>query len=69
MIFDFLIEGTSNNLILYTIGAIIEILGFALLFNKNLSRINFLKKNHILIGIILVIMGYIIAVSARGNVC
>ena len=68
MLFDFF-NWNLSNILIYLLGAIIEILGFALLFNKNLSRINFLKKNHILIGIILVIIGYVIAIGARGNVC
>lgn len=51
-------------LLVYIVGCLTEFLGFALLFNPN-ATINFLTKYSIIIGLLIIFLGYLLAVSMR----
>lgn len=50
--------------IIYTMGALLEIAGFAILFNLPLAA-KFFCQNKLLVGIFLIASGYFMAIGAR----
>ena len=57
----FLTSFTPHNLFIYTLGILVEFLGFAVLFNKKWLNPGFVTKNHLWIGMILIIIGWLIS--------
>lgn len=64
MILDLNIKKKPLRRLVYWAGALIEVLGFALLFNSN-GTIKFITDYKILFMIFLIASGYIIAVGGR----
>lgn len=66
MVFEKLISKKKWATIVYIGTALIEVLGFALLFSKT-KAIEFILNNSVLVAIILMVFGYLGAVSVRGK--
>lgn len=57
--------GNKNyKLIVYTMGALLEVAGLAILFNIQLAA-KFFCQNKTVVGLFLIIAGYLMAVGAR----